>query len=73
MVAVAIDSKDNLLALQRNAAGKPQLFKFGPNQGKSSDLTMDSNSNIYPADTVAPRITKSTPSDHVFTPAATQQ
>jgi hypothetical protein len=30
MVSVAIDSKDNLWGLERNAAGKPQLFKFGP-------------------------------------------
>jgi len=28
MVSVAIDSKDNLWALQCNAAGKPQLFKL---------------------------------------------
>jgi len=36
--------------------------------GESSYLTMDSKGNIYSGDTVMPRITKWTPSDHVFTP-----
>ena len=39
------------------------------NWGESSYLTMDSKGNIYSGDTVMPRITKWTPSDHVFTPA----
>jgi hypothetical protein len=40
------------------------------NWGESSYLTMDSKGNIYSGDTVAPRITKWTPSDHVFTAPA---
>jgi hypothetical protein len=36
--------------------------------GESSYLTMDSKGNIYSGDTVMPRITEWTPSDHVFTP-----
>src|SRR5262245_33009011 len=31
VAAVAVDSKDNVWAFQRNAVGKPQLFKFDAN------------------------------------------
>jgi hypothetical protein len=40
------------------------------NWGESSYLTMDSKGNIYSGDTVINRITKWTPSQQVFTPAA---
>ena len=38
--AVGTDSKDNLWAFQRNAAGHPQLFKYGPDHKLLFAVTM---------------------------------
>ncbi len=75
MVAVAIDSKDNLWGLQRNAAGKPQLFKFGPDHKllfsigddvithhvKAHGIKVDSDDNVWICDEAAATIKKISP------------
>ena len=75
MVAVAIDSKDNLWALQRNAAGKPQLFKFGPDHKlllsigddvithhvKAHGIKVDSEDNVWICDEAAGTVKKISP------------
>ena len=59
--AVALDSKDNLWVFQRAEAGKPQLFKFAPDdrlilevdpavigyQDKAHGIAVDSEDNIW--------------------------
>ena len=75
MVAVAIDSKDNLWALQRNAAGKPQLFKFGPDHHllfsvgddvithhvKAHGIKVDSQDNVWICDEAAGTVQRDQP------------
>ena len=75
MVAVAIDSKDNLWALQRNAAGKPQLFKFGPDHKllltigddvithhvKAHGIKVDSHDNVWICDEAAGTVKEISP------------
>lgn len=75
MVSVAIDSKDNLWGLQRNAAGKPQLFKFGPDHKllfslgddvithhvKAHGMKVDSQDNAWICDEAAATIKKISP------------
>jgi hypothetical protein len=75
MVAVAIDSKDNLWALQRNAAGKPQLFKFGPDHKllfsvgddvithhvKAHGIKVDGQDNVWICDEAAGTVREISP------------
>jgi hypothetical protein len=75
MVAVAIDSKDNLWALQRNAAGKPQLFKFGPDHKlllsigddvithhvKAHGIKVDNQDNVWICDEAAGTVKQISP------------
>ena len=62
--AVKIDSKGNLWVFQRNAAGKPQLFEFGPDrklirtvgddvighQEKAHGMAIDTEDNVWICD-----------------------
>jgi sugar lactone lactonase YvrE len=62
--AVKVDSKGNLWAFQRNAAGKPQLFEFGPDrklfrtvgddvighQEKAHGMAIDAEDNVWICD-----------------------
>jgi hypothetical protein len=62
--SVAIDSKDNLWVIQRNAAGKDSLFKFGPDhklllsigddvighQQKAHGIAVDAQDNVWICD-----------------------
>lgn len=64
ITAVAIDSKDNLWAIQRNAVGRPQLFEFSPDhklirtigddvithQYKAHGIAIDSHDNVWICD-----------------------
>ena len=75
MVAVAIDSKDNLWALQRNAVGKPQLFKFGPDHKlllsigddvithhvKAHGIKVDGQDNVWICDEAAGTVKEISP------------
>jgi hypothetical protein len=75
MVAVAIDSKDNLWALERNAAGKPQLFKFGPDHKllfsigddvithhvKAHGIKVDGHDNVWICDEAAGTVKEISP------------
>jgi hypothetical protein len=75
MVAVAIDSKDNLWALQRNTAGKPQLFKFGPDHKlllsigddvithhvKAHGIKVDNQDNVWICDEAAGTVKEISP------------
>ena len=75
MVSVAIDSKDNLWGLQRNAAGKPQLFKFGPDHKlifalgddvithhvKAHGMKVDANDNVWICDEAAATVKEISP------------
>ena len=73
--AVQIDSKGNLWAFQRNAAGKPQLFEFGPDrklirtvgenvighQLKAHGMAIDSQDNVWICDADGATIMKLSP------------
>jgi hypothetical protein len=73
--AVAIDSKDNLWAFQRNAAGKPQLFKFDADhklvltvpedvimhQYKPHGIKVDKEDNVWITDQAAATVKKISP------------
>ena len=75
VVAVAVDSKDNLWALQRNQAGKPQLFKFSPDHKllfsigddvithhvKAHGIKVDSQDSVWICDEAAGTIRKISP------------
>ena len=75
LVSVAIDSKDNLWALQRNAEGKPQLFKFGPDHKllfsvgddvithhvKAHGIKVDSHDNVWICDEAAGTVREISP------------
>lgn len=64
ITAVAIDSKDNLWAIQRNAPGRPQLFEFSPDhklirtigddvithQYKAHGIAVDVHDNVWICD-----------------------
>lgn len=73
--AVDIDSKGNLWAFQRNAGGKPQLFKFDPNhklilsvgedvlthQYKAHGIKIDRDDNVWICDANGSTIKKISP------------
>lgn len=73
--AVQIDSKGNLWAFQRNAAGKPQLFEFGPDrkrirtigedvighQLKAHGMAIDREDNVWICDADGATIMKLSP------------
>lgn len=73
--AVQIDSKGNLWVFQRNAAGKPQLFEFGPDrkpirtigedvighQVKAHGMAIDREDNVWICDADGATILKLSP------------
>jgi sugar lactone lactonase YvrE len=73
--AVQTDSKGNLWAFQRNAAGKPQLFEFGPDrkrirtigedvighQVKAHGMAIDRDDNVWICDADGATIMKLSP------------
>jgi sugar lactone lactonase YvrE len=73
--AVQIDSKGNMWVFQRNAAGKPQLFEFGPDrkliravgddvighQEKAHGMAIDSEDNVWICDANGATIKKLSP------------
>ena len=73
--SVALDSKGNLWAFQRNAPGKPQLFKFDPNhnlilsigddvithQYKAHGMKVDKEDNVWICDANGSTIRKLSP------------
>ena len=73
--AVQIDSKGNLWAFQRNAAGQPQLFEFGPDrkllrtvdedvighQLKAHGMAIDSEDNVWICDADGATVMKISP------------
>ena len=73
--AVKIDSKGNLWVFQRNAAGKPQLFEFGPDrrliraigddvighQEKAHGMAIDAEDNVWICDANGSTIMKLSP------------
>jgi hypothetical protein len=73
--AVALDSKGNLWAFQRAAAGTPQLFKFDPSyklilqigedvigyQEKAHGMAVDSEDNVWICDAGAATVMKLSP------------
>jgi len=75
MVSVAIDSKDNLWGLERNPAGQPQLFKFGPDHKllfaigddvithhvKAHGMKVDANDNVWICDEAAATVKELSP------------
>lgn len=72
---VAMDSKGNLWAFQRNAPGQPQLFEFGPDhklirtvgedvighQSKAHGIAVDSNDNVWICDASGSTVMKISP------------
>jgi len=78
--AVALDSKGNLWAFQRNAFGKPQLFKFGPDrklilsvgedvlthQFKAHGIKVDAQDNVWICDEDGATIKKISPGGKVL-------
>lgn len=78
--AVDLDSKGNLWAFQRNAAGKPQLFKFGPDhklvlalgdnvlthQFKPHGIRVDAEDNVWICDADGATIKKISPEGKVL-------
>jgi hypothetical protein len=72
---VAIDSKDDLWAFQRNAPGQPQLFKFGPDhklvltiaenvighQYKAHGIDVDAQDNVWICDADGSTVMKISP------------
>jgi len=75
MVSVGIDSKDNIWGLQRNQAGKPQLFKFSPDgkllltvgediithHVKAHGMKVDPNDNVWICDEAAGTVKEISP------------
>ena len=75
--AVDLDSKGNLWAFQRNAVGKPQLFKFDPNhklilsigdevlthQYKAHGIKVDAQDNVWICDADGATIKKISPDE----------
>jgi sugar lactone lactonase YvrE len=73
--AVATDSKDNLWVFQRNIAGRPQLFKYGPDhkliltvpesvlghQDKAHGMAVDPFDNVWVADGDGGTVTELSP------------
>jgi DNA-binding beta-propeller fold protein YncE len=73
--AVALDSKGNLWVFQRADAGKPQLFKFDPNdklilqvgpdvigyQDKAHGMAVDGDDNVWISATNSATVTKISP------------
>ena len=73
--SVALDSKGNLWAFQRKAAGSPQLYKFDPNhklivqigddvighQDKAHGMAIDSEDNVWISDANGATVMKLSP------------
>ena len=73
--AVGTDSKDNLWVFQRNIAGRPQLFKYGPDhrlvltvpesvlghQDKAHGMAVDPFDNVWVADGDGSTVTELSP------------
>ena len=73
--SVALDSKGNLWAFQRKAAGSPQLYKFGPDhklilqigddvighQDKAHGMAVDAEDNVWISDTNGATVMKLSP------------
>jgi len=80
MVAVAVDSKDNLWGLQRNPAGRPQLFKWDPNHkllltigddvithhAKAHGIAVDAQDNLWITDASGATAQKISPQGKVL-------
>jgi hypothetical protein len=80
MVAVAVDSKDNLWGLQRNPAGRPQLFKWDRNHkllltigddvithhAKAHGIAVDSQDNLWITDASGATAQKISPDGKVL-------
>jgi hypothetical protein len=80
MVAVAVDSKDNLWGLQRNLAGRPQLFKWDPNHklllsigddvithhAKAHGIAVDAQDNLWICDASGATVKKISPEGKVL-------
>jgi len=73
--AVQIDSKGNMWVFERNAAGKPQLFEFGPDrklirtvgddvighQDKAHGMAIDAEDNVWICDANGATVMKLSP------------
>jgi sugar lactone lactonase YvrE len=73
--AVRVDSKGNMWVFQRNAAGKPQLFEFGPDrklmrtvgedvighQNKAHGMAIDADDNVWICDENSATVMKLSP------------
>jgi DNA-binding beta-propeller fold protein YncE len=80
LVAVAVDSKDNLWGLQRNPIGRPQLFKWDANHklllsigddvithhAKAHGIAVDAQDNLWITDTSGATATKISPQGKVL-------
>ena len=80
MVAVATDSKDNLWGLQRNPAGRPQLFKWDANHklllsigddvithhAKAHGIAVDAQDNLWITDAAGATAKKISPDGKVL-------
>ncbi len=80
MVAVAVDSKDNLWGLQRNPAGRPQLFKWDPDHklllslgddvithhAKAHGIAVDAQDNLWITDASGATAQKISPDGKVL-------
>ena len=80
MVAVATDSKDNLWGLQRNPAGRPQLFKWDANHkliltigddvithhAKAHGIAVDAQDNLWITDAAGATAKKISPEGKVL-------
>jgi hypothetical protein len=78
--SVALDSKDNLWVFQRKPAGSPQLFKFDStrklilqigddvigHQEKAHGMAVDSENNVWIADTNGATVLKLSPSGELL-------
>ena len=75
LVAVAVDSKDNLWGFQRNPAGRPQLFKWDPSHkllftvgddvithnAKAHGIAVDAQDNLWITDASGSTVKKLSP------------
>jgi hypothetical protein len=78
--SVALDSKGNLWAFQRKAAGSPRLYKFDPNyklilqigddvighQDKAHGMSIDSEDNVWISDTNGATVMKLSPTGELL-------
>jgi hypothetical protein len=78
--SVALDSKGNLWAFQRKAAGSPQLYKFDPNyklilqigddvighQEKAHGMAVDAEDNVWIADANGATVMKLSPAGELL-------